>query len=333
MSAGGHDRRSFLRELLRGATRAASEVDALRRAADDAVRQAAEADDEPDYEPWHPVPAGPATRLATLDELRELCVELGREAWADEAVAHARTSVRLTLGAGDGRSWLGGTPRTAALTWPEWDGTELAFIGRIGLDDLPAADLPAQGALLVFFALDRAPTGLRPADAGACRIVHVTEGPTDDEPHYSGMPFAALATSGELTLPATPAWAEVDPWDLEDWTEVRRRLAVLQGVEPEDLAAEYHALHRLLGHPDAYDIGMEADAEAVARGVDLEEELFASSPDEEPLPGADAWILLLQLSNDDELGFDLGEGNRLYVWIRREDLAAGQFERIRAFVR
>jgi len=332
VTSSGHDRRSFFRELIRGASRAASEVEAFRRAADDAVRKTAGLDDDPDEPPSHPVPAEPTTHLATLAELRRLCAELGREAWADEATTVARAGARLTHGHGDGRAWLGGTPRSSALTWPERSGTELAFLGRIGLDALPVAGLPARGALLVFFALDETPSGLRPADAEACRVIHVAESPTDDEPVYSGMPLVELEASGELTLPDAPVSLELDPWELEEWTELRRRLAALQGVGIEEPAEAYHALHRVLGHADSYG-GMELDAELVANGVDLEAEPFAHALHEELAAAADGWLLLLQLSNDDEAGLDLGEGNRLYVWIRRDDLASGRFDRVHAFVR
>lgn len=332
MTGGGHDRRSFFRELIRGASRAASEVESFRRAADDAVRKTAGLDDDPDEPPTHPLPADPTTRLATVAELRRLCVEIGREAWADEAATLARAGARLTHAHGDGGSWLGGTPRSRELAWPEWNGAELAFVGRIGLESLPAAGLPGHGALLVFLALDHMPSGLRPTDAGACRVIHVAEGPTDDEPVYSGMPFVGLEASGELTLPDAPVSLELDPWELEEWTELRRRLAALQGVEVEELTDAYHALHRVLGHPDSYG-GMELDAELVTHGVDLDADPFAHALHDELAPGADDWLLLLQLSNDEEAGLDLGEGNRLYVWGRRDDLSAGRFDQIHAFVR
>ncbi len=300
MSTGGHDRRSFFRELLRGASRAAEEMGTLRRAADEAVRQSAGIDDGMEAA-WHPTPAEPTTHLASLDELRALCAEVGREAWADEAASLARTGFRLTPG-GDGSSWLGGTPRASTFEWPVWDGVELAFLGRIGLAGLPPCGLPAHGALLVFFALDQAPAGTRPADAGACRVIHVEDDPTPDEPLYGGMPFAAVTPSGELTLPATPTSLPLDALELEEWTELRERLAAVQGVEIEDRADAYHALHRLLGHPDTYAAGMELDAELVARGIDLDDEPFAYDLHEEQAAGADDWILLLQVSNDDAAG-------------------------------
>ncbi len=157
--------------------------------------------------------------------------------------------------------------------------------------------------------------------------MHVEGDPASDEPLYGGMPFAPVAPSGELTLPATPTSLQLDAWELEEWAELRERLAAAQGVELEERAAEYHALHRVLGHPDTYAAGMELDAELVANGIDLEDEPFAHVLHEELAAGADEWILLLQVSNDDGLALDLGEANRLFVWMRRADLSAGRFDR------
>jgi uncharacterized protein YwqG len=331
VSTGGHDRRSFFRELLRGASQAAREVDALRRMADDAVREASGHDDEPEAA-FRPLPAEPTTRLATPDELRRLVVELGREEWADHAVAEARTSVRLTAG-GDGGSWLGGGPNASTLEWPTWNGGELAFLARIRLAELPATPLPRHGALLVFFALDRAPAGTRPGDTDACRVVHVADDAPAGEESDGALERMPVTPSGELTLPPVPAGLDLDLWELAEWGELRERLAALQGVELEERAAEYHALHRLLGEPDTLAADMPVDAHLVSRGVDLEEDPYPDVLDEEVVAGAARWTLLFQLSNDDALGVDLGELLRLFVWIRDDDLAAGRFDRVRAFVR
>lgn len=331
MSTGGHDRRSFFRELLRGASSVAREVDALRRIADDAVQQSAGFDEGFDTE-LRPVPATPTTHLATPDDLRSLCADIGRETWADHAVSLARTSIRLTPG-GDGSCWLGGSPGAAGLEWPTWNGGELAFVVRIGLAGLPATPLPARGALLIFFALDRAPSGMRPDDAGACRVIHAADDLVAEAPRAGALPRVEVTPSGELVLPAVPSAIDLDVWDLEDWAELRERLATLQGVELEETAADYHALHRLLGHPDTFAADMGVDAHLVSQGVDLEEEPYANVLDEDLVGAADGWRLLFQLSNDDALGVELGELQRLYVWIGNDDLAMGRFDSVRAFVR
>ena len=328
MSGGGHDRRSFLRELFRGASRAAREVETLRRGADDAPRGSLPEDDS-DLGPFAPRPAAPAERLAIEDDVRSLCLELGRAEWADEAATLARTSVRLTPG-DTGRSWLGGTPDAAtAFAWPTWEGVELDFLARISLEGLPPTPLPRSGALLVFFAVDRAPSGLRPAHAGACHVIYVDDemdrGPGD-------VSRAPLVPSGELTLPADPSFP-LDAWELEDWMELRERLASSQGVALDERTAEYEALHRLLGHADTYAPDMETDAELVSRGIDLEEDPYAYAVHEEPAHGGSDWRLLLQLSSDEAFGTLFEDAARLFVWIREQDLADGRFDRVRAFLR
>ena len=114
---------------------------------------------------------------------------------------------------------------------------------------------------------------------------------------------------------------------------LRDRLAVFQGVELEDRSADYHSLHRMLGYPETFSDGMELDAQLVSHGVDLEEEPYAHPLYESLAPGAADWRLLLQLSSDDDAAISLGYYERLFVWIRDEDLRAGRFDNVRAFVR
>ncbi len=110
-------------------------------------------------------------------------------------------------------------------------------------------------------------------------------------------------------------------------------LAAKAGVEVDERTAEHEALHRLLGHPDTYAADMEVDADLVSRGVDLEEEPHAHVLDEEHAHDAAPWTLLLQLSSDEAFGTLFEDAARLFVWIRNEDLAAGRFDDVRAFLR
>lgn len=307
----GHDRRGFFRDLLRGA---AEVVESL--------RVDAEPLEVPDYDLHETLPAAPAERFASAEDVRTLCAELEREAWADEAVALARTSIRLTRG-GSGGSRLGGAPDLpSGYDWPEADGERLEFLAQLRLDELPASDLPARGTLLVFAARESPPAGERP-----CRVV------LHDEPaeRAGGGTLRELPVvpSLELTLPAEPEPLELDWEEAEVWGELCERLAALQGVELEDASAEYHALHRLLGYPDTLVAGMEVDAELVARGLDPS----GGVDDPELERRAADWRLLVQLSSDAELGLTLGYYERLFVWVREDDLRAGRFDDVRAFVR
>src|SRR5205807_2417954 len=105
-----------------------------------------------------------------------LCNEVGLEHRVEDVRRTARASVRLTPGDGSGRSRLGGSPeRPAGFDWPAWNGSELAFLGQVDLEQIAALDpelpLPDGGLLLFFYDLAGLPSGLRAADRAACRVV------------------------------------------------------------------------------------------------------------------------------------------------------------------
>ena len=77
---------------------------------------------------------------------------------------------------------------------------------------------------------------------------------------------------------------------------------------------------------------MELDAELLAHGIEFDEP-YPQLPSDELASGAADWRLLFQLSNDDELGVALGYLDRLFMWIRDEDLRAHRFDGVRAFLR
>ncbi len=316
----GWDRRSFFRELLRSAVQAANEIDSsLRRSlekSDDApLRFAAAATGS------EPVRAVPADRLASDDDLRALCAEVGLPSLADEAVSLALPSCRLTVGEGESR--LGGAPHVPpGFEWPRFEEEELTCLARLRLNELPASPLPRSGTLVVFFALGA--TGVETPPAEACRVVLVPDGAARAAEHPGALPELRMSASAELTLPAEPLSSQEGEY-VEGWTELRRRLAAFQGVELEELAEDYHALHRALGHPDAVDRDMALDAEPESADP------YGEPPPSE-LAAAGEWRLLLQLSSDNELGISFGELERLFVWIREPDLRAGRFDRVQAFV-
>lgn len=341
--AEAHDRKGFFKALLRGAASTAQEVT-------QAFQEAATFDEPGGQgDPYgiqfgggidqRAVPVEGVTRTATEDDLRRLAAEHGLGARVDDVLAHARPSVRLVRAGTPGRSRLGGAPDLPpAFDWPSWRDERLAFVAQIDLEEAGLREGPSRGTLLVFTSLDARPTGLQPGDRGSTRVVLV-DGPLSPAGDGASLTEVPLACSVELTLPSElagfPPSLDLDPNELDGWQRLREELAALQGVEPEDRAVEWHALHRLGGWPDSTEEGMEVDAQLVANGVDLnsgERYYDPRVPDLER--DAAQWRLLLQLSTDDDAGLTLGYPlGRLYVWIRDEDLRHGRFDDVWAFVR
>jgi uncharacterized protein YwqG len=341
-----HDRKSFFKQLLRGAATTAQEVT---QAFQD-VKGFAE-EPPPDthglsfgssYD-QRPVAAEPAQRTATEDDLRELADanDLGGR-YAD-LVEWARPSIRMTRGDFSGRSRLGGAPELPpGFEWPRWRDEELAFVAQIDLAEVALlgvpTGLPAEGLLVLFCALDARPTGLRPDDKGAVKVVLV-DGELEFVEGRNALTEVPLRFSAELSLPSEAAGLP-EPLglagpELDSWQRVREGLAERQGVELEDRAIDWHAIHRLRGYPDTMEEAMQVDAQLVFNGIDLNSgERYYIPHVDELEKDADQWQLLLQLSTDDEAGLQLGYPlGRLFVWIREGDLGQQRFDDLWGFIR
>jgi uncharacterized protein YwqG len=75
---------------------------------------------------------------------------------------------------------------------------------------------------------------------------------------------------------------------------------------------------------------MELDCQLASSGINMEvSDQYNDRRREELEAGAAEWQLLLQLSDDEELGTSWGEGfGRLSFWMREQDLEAGAFDRV-----
>ena len=336
------DRRRFFTELLRSGAQVASEVSSAVRAGDELVEAG-----EPDFWLGNRVArAEPVRHQVSLQDLLVLCKDVGLPATrAADVQELVRPSLRLTgVGSGapgPGASRLGGAPDLPpGFEWPRWGGGELAFLGQFDLAavaaHIPQAGLPASGLLLFFYDTELKPSGLKPSHAGGCRVVAADGQPLEPAPaERAAFAACSLVLSRELTLPPAHSF-QLDPLGLDHvefgaWTRLRERLAELQGVVLEESTPDWLVLHRLLGQGEPmYGREMELDCQLAANGLDLSEgEGYADPRRDELEPGAGEWRLLLQLSSDPELGWSWSEPfGRLYIWIRADDLSAGNFDRV-----
>lgn len=305
----------------------------------------------PDGEP--PLPATGTTAVVSDEELMRLAADVGLIRHVEPLVRLARRSVRLTPGDGapaDGaRSRLGGAPDLPSdAVWPNWEARPLTFLAQVdlaeardlGLDPL----LPAAGLLLIFSALERAPAGSSPLDREAHRLLYVEPARIPRDPGARIGPSApasarALELTVELSLPRV--WsAEVQALGLDDaeqqlWEQIRRELAIAQGVEAWEAGEEARSRHHLGGFADESRGDMAVACELAARGIDVGYGSPLAHPEARRLGEAPArWRLLLQLSADEEAGWSFGRGReRLYLWGPADALAAGEVEPVHGLAR
>jgi len=236
---------------------------------------------------------------------------------------------------------LGGTPELPAdLEWPVWEGHgPLDFIAAFDCARVPTKDLdiplPESGTLLFFYfdGLGESSVAYTDPDSvfNGTRVLYV---PADAElaprtaPEGTS-PFPRLDLSGELIATApdnenatliaaygdpndpvgyteypttdpdgTGFWDEVSAFRRDNWPHHRvggYSLPVQGAVEPEGAEAF---------HP-----GKEAAAAAARKEL------------------ATDLVLLIQIDSDPRVGMAWADSGRLYWMIRREDLAAGNFDK------
>ena len=236
---------------------------------------------------------------------------------------------------------LGGNPRLPAdLAWPVWEGHgPLDFIASIDCARVPTKDLdiplPESGTLLFFYydGLGSSSVAYDDPDSvfNGTRVLYV---PADAELSVVAAPegtspFSRLDLGGELIATApdnenatliaaygdpsdpvayvdypttdpdgTGFWDDVSAFRRDNWPHHRvggYSLPVQGAVEPEGAQAF---------HP-----GKEQEAEAARKEL------------------ATDLVLLIQIDSDPRVGMAWADAGRLYWMIRREDLAAGRFEK------
>ena len=247
-----------------------------------------------------------------------------------------------------GASKFGGRPDVPAdFIWPvfETDTREddqvkerpLAFLAQFDCAQLAPLDpeglLPKEGLLSFFYELESQRWGYDPKDAGCARVfwfegpLAPAEFPAELEEDFR-LPEMAAQLSGATDAPdfqdACPVLEY--PWTANDYRifdQARRELGM-----------DYPANRsQLLGWPDIIQNNMTLQCELISRGYYL-----GGSWEKIPLeersalrtPSVRDWQLLFQLDTVENGDFELmfGDCGRIYIYIRREDLAQRRFDRV-----
>jgi Domain of unknown function (DUF1963) len=331
------DRRSFFRSLLRESLGAIQDVR-------ETVEQRAKFDRRQTSPARRLERPGPVTYVADLQDLRALAHQANFEARCADLERLARMSLRLTEARAPsahavhptGTHWGGPPDLPRAVSWPVHEGAPLTFLAQFDLAEvclvLPHAPLPQHG-LLSFFVEAGQVVSLGHV---GCRVLFLDQDQVerDMSPREGpSFPERLVELSAELTLPN--AWSlgvedlRLNGEEAEAWEHVRAELALLQGVQIEELVSH---VDRLLGHPEELGAEMELDVEPAS--VPAGDHELSSRNGTELVGRARRWEVLLQASIDRSLGVAAQpQLDRLYFWISTDALPMLRLDAVRALVR
>lgn len=280
--------------------------------------------------------------------------------WAAKITDLGRPCVTLQSGPGDaeiplGASKLGGWPDLANNTpWPvreayrydnhRWlsdsdiarrrASAPLAFIAQFDLAEIGRADsaglpLPGEGRLLVFYDREVEPWGFDPNDGPGLRVIWDTA--PIEELERTAPPAAlveqnASAKEARFDLAAGFTLPPADDIGVQNLTLPEAAIESYIDVYCEGSG---RVQHQIGGWPAQIQNPMELECQLVTNGI------YCGTPEGFPTEraaalsaGAKDWMLLLQIDSDEVNSTILwGDCGRLYVWIRRQDLAARRFDR------
>ena len=202
-------------------------------------------------------------------------------------------------------------------------GRPLSFLAQVSTADIQVptgvAGLPADTVLAFFYeAGEQQGWGFHPGDRQFSAVVAV---PAADA-------VAAASPAGALAFPAyrmlrrpvttIPDHGEPSLDELGADYDVFRRLYA--GLDRDDKPP----WHRMFGWPDLVQNPMQLECQLASNGIYLGDGKGYRHPRAAELaPGAEDWVLLLQLDTDDKIGWMWGDTGTIYYWIRRQDLLAG----------
>ena len=279
----------------------------------------------------------------TEAQLRAQLATLGLPSLTNTVLRLSRPAIRLHP---DGRpddridigvSKFGGSPdMPLSMPWPAWRDRPLGFVAQVNLTEIapyaPATGiLPTSGELYFFYDLWEQPWGFDPKDRGGAKVIYVDgaaaqfqrrSAPPSTYNTVDPAPITASAITYSLDL--SPRSAQSEQLDLLVPDRDMRERYSEWWFDP---STECLPVHQLLGLPALVQGDMEIECQFASNGVYVgDTKALHDRRHEHMKASAVDWELLLQVDSDDTLGTMWGDSGRIYFWIRRQDLAARNFE-------
>ncbi len=224
-----------------------------------------------------------------------------------------------------GSSKLGGLPDLPPdLAWPKWKTGYLAFVAQINLAELPVTEsLPDVGMLCFFYDREQSAWGFDPNHKEGFRLWYfpeVSQLTRSVHPEASKFPCARVSFEPFLSLPdSSSASLRALLLALEDDEKYFEFVQEHDGKAPQ---------HQILGWPHVIQGEMTLECQLVTNGIYAGDASGYKDPRRKELERrVDDWTLLLQIDSDKNAKMMWGDAGMLYVWIRREHLAAKSFDK------
>ena len=245
------------------------------------------------------------------------------------------------------RSKFGGRPAVpAGFEWPRFEGENfdgevasrpLSFLCQIDLAEVHKYDkdnlLPERGLMLFFYEQNTMCWGFDPSDAGCARVYYFEDtgalspaefpDDLDDEYKIREYDLAFEAKNSYPSFEELECHSDADP-DWDDYEEAAEKLGY-------DIDCERH---KLLGYANTVQGEMLTECERVTRGLYCgNPESYERTSEDEKADidrAATDWILLFQLASIQEDDYELmfGDLGDLYFYIRKQDLAERNFDKV-----
>jgi uncharacterized protein YwqG len=216
------------------------------------------------------------------------------------------------------------------FVWPRADdGTPLCLVGQLNCDQINATfgePVLPDGSLLTFFydAEEQRAWGFDPGDSQYWKVV-VSDlaSATAVEAPDGATTFNSLQMNAQRVLTVPALWEP--PLEALRAADDDGVWVIFNKLDRRDEAPN----HRVFGWPEPMQNPMQLECQLVSNGIYMGGRYDHQDPRVEGLrAGASDWLLLWQIDSDDDVGWMWGDVGTMYYWIRRDDLAAGEFDRV-----